>query len=152
MSTQTVIYKPSCGKFVNVSKPERPEAVRSQNGQGYLAVRHRGETYAAHRLAWFLKTGAWPEGPVSFKNGDRTDLHFSNLKCMSMREIGIRRKQPRSSKLYLAPIGVTWHVLRNRWMSRICGADGKSVHLGYFKDAQTAAASYRAAKRKLHGI
>ena len=46
---------------------------------GMISVVVAGRTYLAHRLAWLYKTGAFPEGRLTFRDGDPGNLKWSNL-------------------------------------------------------------------------
>lgn len=51
-------------------------------GYKYVTVQWGGKytSLKAHRLAWLLETGDWPEGIIDHKNGDRTDNRIENLR------------------------------------------------------------------------
>ena len=63
--------------------------------QGVLKTRIEGRTYTAAKIAWFLETGEWPEHQVQFRNGNKTDLRWSNL-CgpTSSQLVSIYREKP----------------------------------------------------------
>ena len=46
---------------------------------GMVAIVVSGKTYLAHRLVWFYKTGAFPDGRIKFQDGDPTNLKWVNL-------------------------------------------------------------------------
>lgn len=57
---------------------------RVHNRDGYVEVNLGGICYAAHRLAWVLKTGVDPIGDtVIHKNGNKADNRWENLTLKS---------------------------------------------------------------------
>ena len=51
----------------------------SLRSDGTVGISVKGRTVLAHRLAWLLSTGEWPDGMVSHINGDKSDNRFENL-------------------------------------------------------------------------
>lgn len=46
----------------------------------YRWIRIEGVDYLAHRLVWFIETGECPAGIIRFKDGNRQNCAFSNLR------------------------------------------------------------------------
>jgi hypothetical protein len=63
-----------CG---TVKSPRIDPVTGKKMGYKYIRVLHN-ETPAA-RVAWLLTYGKWPDGPVSFKDGDSENLRIDNL-------------------------------------------------------------------------
>jgi len=56
-----------------------PRPVGRVDHDGYVIIPFRGKRYPAHRLAWRMVTGEWPERRVRHLNGLRFDNRWSNL-------------------------------------------------------------------------
>lgn len=46
---------------------------------GFVTVVVQGKTYLAQRLIWLYMTGDWPAGRLTFKDGDRENLRWTNI-------------------------------------------------------------------------
>jgi hypothetical protein len=113
---------------------------------GYRRVRVLGRKYMAHRLAWLITHGHFPDGPIDHINGCRDDNRLVNLRAAT-REINNQnlRKARRNSKLGV--LGVSMD--RKRYKAQI-QVGGKVLFIGNFSTAEDARAAYLAAKRHLH--
>ncbi len=117
---------------------------------GYLVTRlGRRSLVFASQIAWALHHGHVPSFPLVFKNGDGTDIRISNLiPCDDP------SRQSATEKLSANNVsgykGVSWFSRDNCWRARIA-ADGRTKHLGYFKNPRRAAAAYRLEAARLHG-
>ncbi len=80
-------YEPDTGKFYWIKKPSSRISVGSEagsiGGKGYRQIGFNGRNYAAHRLAWRLMTGEWPELEVDHINGAKGDNRWDNLRQVS---------------------------------------------------------------------
>ena len=47
---------------------------------GYIRFEHRGEQYVAHRVAWALYYGSWPEYTIDHINRCPSDNRIENLR------------------------------------------------------------------------
>lgn len=104
--------------------------------------------YAAHRLAWLIVTGRWPEHTIDHINGDPSDNRFCNLReataAENLRHRGIMKSNKSGVK------GVHWFKQYNKWRAIIV-ARGKQIFLGHFDNIEDAKAAYRQAAVELHG-
>ena len=121
------------------------------NSSGYAVIGLRTKTYYAHRLAWFLSTGNWPENQIDHINGERADNRFVNLRqatnkdnCQNKRSaIGVDKE----NRL----LGAYFHRPSGKFLAMI-GVDGKSKYLGYFDTKEQEHQAYLSVKRKLHSF
>jgi hypothetical protein len=121
----------------------------NSNKKGYIQIQCR---MLIHRAL----TGAAPGEEVDHYNGNTSDNHRINLRLGSCSR---NRSNMRASKRGGAQMsqfrGVCLHVSRKgdtttRWRSGI-NIEGRSIHLGYFKDETAAARAYDAAALEHHG-
>lgn len=123
---------------------------RQNTGYGYGQVRwsQNGKSYAAHRLAWLLETGAWPTGYVDHANNDHGDNRFENLRdCTQSQNLGNQRRRITSKS---GVKGVYWDTRRAKWHAQIA-VNGKSRTLGRFDSKDDAATAYAKAAHETFG-
>lgn len=124
------------------------DALHSGNGCGYRRGSVLGKLQCAHRVAWAILHGAWPDGQIDHINGDRADNRAVNLRCVSHADNG--RNQKRASTNTSGATGVHWHKKLGKWQSHIT-IDRKTKFLGYFDNFDAAVAARKAAEVK-HGF
>ena len=118
---------------------------------GYIAVRvtvaGRTDVFLAHRVAWLLHYGEWPDGQIDHINGNRRDNRISNLRAVSQHANLMNVKCPVTSQTGVP--GVTWSKHAKRWIVRI-NINKRTKNLGYYLDFNEAVKIRRAAERE-HG-
>lgn len=119
------------------------------NTWGYVLVCLDGKHMRAHRVAWALMTGAWPEQEIDHINGQRDDNRWSNLRAASTLQNAQNTVRPIAGS---GLRGAYWHPKTGRWYSRIRNGLAKYIHLGYFDSARDASAAYMRAKQSLHSF
>lgn len=119
---------------------DRP--VGAPTKQGYLYINFNGATTTAHRVAWALHYGNWPDKHVDHINRCKTDNRISNLRLVD------RTQNLTNSRLYKnnksGHRGVFWYPRTNRWKARI-RVNNKIIELGYHKDKDDAIKAVQAA-------
>jgi hypothetical protein len=62
---------------------------------GYFIIKLNRKTYKAHRIAWLLTYGSWPEDQIDHINGNGLDNRLENLRDVSNRENLRNKKIPK---------------------------------------------------------
>lgn len=114
---------------------------------GYRAGHIFKKTYLAHRVAWALHHGAWPEMHIDHINGVRGDNRITNLRAVSAEDNqkNVRQRCDNTSGVK----GVDYVASSGLWRARIVKG-GARVTLGYFADV-TAAATARLSAEQVYG-
>lgn len=110
--------------------------------RGYKYGRLFNQSLAAHRAAWTIFHGEWPDH-VDHINGCRHDNRISNLRSVDRTENNRNACRPKSNKSGV--VGVCFDRTIKRWNARI-GVNGKSKFLGNFDEKSSAIAARRAAE------
>ena len=115
-----------------------------KRGLNYIIIGVGGKTYLAHRLAWRITHGDWPEFDIDHIDGDGTNNRISNLRAVNNQD------NSKNSKLYVTNksgvAGVRLHD-KSRFRSSIT-VDGKSTHLGLFDDFFDAVCARKSAENR----
>lgn len=137
-------YDPETGNLYWKVRPARnvfPGAIAgARTSGGYITTKLLGREVKAHRLAWLMTHGSWPENLVDHINGDRSDNRIVNLRqathAQNMQNVSSRK-------------GVHWRPNQRTWIASIT-VGGKRHYLGKFSDRAMAETAYREAKARLH--
>lgn len=109
---------------------------------GYLRVGINGTMYLAHRVAWAIHYGEWPDRQLDHINLVRHDNRISNLREVD--SSANRLRQVRSLTNTSGFTGVTWDRQRGKWSAQIVFK--YQIHnLGRFLDKDDAIAARKAA-------
>lgn len=140
---EVLAYREEDGALTWLSNGKAAGTLRQD---GYIQVSIDRRLYRAHRVAWLMVTGAWPEFEIDHRNMMRSDNSWANLRDVNHATNKQNERLPRgggSSGL----LGVT--RFRGRFKAQI-KRGGKSLHLGMFDTAELAHCAYVSAKRRLH--
>jgi len=95
-----------------------------------------GQNYPAHRVAYAIQTGCWPEGMVDHVDGDGGNNRWGNLRLFSDGHThGIGRRD------------VCWNRKKNIYSASIV-IDGRRNYLGLFGSREKAEKAYTLAAKK----
>ena len=89
----------------------------------------------AHRVAWLLTHGKWPEKHIDHINGNKTDNRLVNLREVTNQENHKNMKRHAGNKS--GSTGVYWSKATSKWQAYIC-IDGKQTYLGVYADLEEA--------------
>ena len=114
---------------------------------GYRYIRFNGAVYLAHRLAFALHHGFFPEA-IDHINTVKNDNRISNLRQATVAENNRnKQKQANNSTGYK---GVSFNKKTKKFQARIT-SDGTHHSLGNFATLEEAASAYAKAAGDLHG-
>jgi len=129
-------YDPVTGIITRNGKP----AGHRDAQRGYIRIMIAGKNVYAHRLAWFLMTGAWPKHGIDHINRDPSDNRWTNLRDVTQ-SVNLLNKG-------IALAGVTWYKQTGKWQATI-KRQGKLRNIGYFEDWFDAVCARKAAEAAL---
>lgn len=114
-------------------------------GRGYIGVRVNKVCHFAHRIAFLLMVGRFPDF-VDHINGVRSDNRWVNLREVDRSGNGRNMRLPRTNKS--GQMGVFWNSGKSKWTARI-KVNQRSTHLGHFDNFDEAVSVRKAAERRL---
>ena len=144
-------YNPVTGIFrwkVTRNRIQEGELAGSNTTRGYRTIKIKGESFKAHRLAWFYIYEVWPSGVIDHKNGIFDDNRISNLRDVPQVINTENKHKPRKRKTS-SLLGVSFMSKLNKFKAQIC-IRGKHKYLGVFNSEQEAHDAYMSEKRKSH--
>ena len=131
-----------CGRW-NACFSGMPAGSRTKSG--YLRIEILGRSHYAHRVAWAIHFGEWPQGQIDHENGRRDDNRTENMRDVTNAENHRNKKTPRTNTSGV--IGVFWENQRKKWHAQVEVA-GRLIHLGYFHSLDAAAAARKDAEQR----
>jgi hypothetical protein len=115
---------------------------------GYVGILIHGKRCYAHRIAWALHHGAWPDKQIDHVNGDKTDNRICNLRLATNSEngknYGINKSNTSGAK------GVFWCKETQKWRA-IIKVNGRSICKGRYADKNAAIAARQMAEIEYFG-
>jgi len=117
----------------------------SLGNKGYIRLKVDGRQYQAHRVAWLIMTGEWPENDIDHINHDRADNRFINLREATCMENARNQKLRKTNKSGVC--GVRLNKKKTKWDAQI-QVVGKIIHLGAFDKFENAVKVRKEAEEK----
>jgi hypothetical protein len=111
----------------------------------YIFIRLGYKNYSAHRLAWLISTGEFPNGQIDHIDGNGLNNAISNLRVVTNQENQKNRRL--SDKNKSGMFGVRYISSLRKWKSEIW-IDGRNKYLGLFADFNSAASARKSAENK----
>lgn len=145
-------YEPETGKLYWLPRSGVPASWNTKYAgkeaftaiaQGYRRGLLNYKGYKAHRVAWALYYGQWPEGEIDHINHDRLDNRIENLRVVTLAENQKNKTPYRNNKS--GATGVYWNTRASRWCAQIRVA-GRGVYLGLFASLKDAVEARKAAE------
>lgn len=121
------------------------ETLKSRTMLGYCQGLISGKRVKAHRIAWLLHHGRWPEFGIDHINGVKSDNRIVNLRDVPQAENNKNSSLPRTSTTGV--IGVAWHKNHQSWQAYIT-IGGQRKNLGRHADFNDAVSARREAERR----
>ena len=123
---------------------------------GYRVVFLDGAVFRAHRIAWAMVQGAWPnqKQDIDHIDHDRTNNRIENLRAVG-RETNCRNASL-SQRNTSGHAGVVWCRRTRKWQAQIA-PNRRCIHLGRFVSFDDAVAARKAAEARYgfhanHGV
>lgn len=115
---------------------------------GYRYLKVFGKLCLAHRIAWAIAYGEFPDGMIDHKDGNRLNNRLDNLRLATPGQNTFNSKVPSHNKSGFK--GVCWIKKSSKWKAAI-GFQGKQHTVGLFNTKEEAAAAYAAKAIELYG-
>ena len=159
---QLLQYEPDTGKlFWRVRSSEMFKAERdatawnnkNAGNEAFITLQSAGYRMGyvfqrgilAHRAAWAIAYGSWPDGEVDHINGIRTDNRLCNLRDVCPNENRQNQRMPATNTSGV--MGVTWSKEKGKWQAQIM-VGRKHKNLGRFEVFNDAVSARKAAEEK----
>lgn len=117
------------------------------NSCGYRDISINGVSYKAHRLAWLITYGTWPDLI------DHIDTNKSNNAIKNLRKATTSENSRNQSIKRRNSSGVPcvyWHSTRNRWVVKVT-REGREYYGGVFTNFDDAKLASEKLRKELHG-
>lgn len=144
-------YDPDTGfiywKALGGGKIKKKPAGTIENN-GYLGIVIGKQRIRAHRIAWVLHHGKWPDDQIDHINGNGLDNRICNLREATNSQNSKNTKKPKNNTSGL--IGVHFEKYTQRWRACI-KVNYKQINLGRFVNFDEAVFARKEAEKKYFG-
>lgn len=124
------------------------EAFTSTDKTGYKCGGIHCKIYKAHRVAWAIYHGKWPEEFIDHINMVRDDNRIINLREATRSENGFNREKQSNNSSGLK--GVHWSKKYGKWVAK-AKVMGKTHYFGFHDTKEQAIEAYKNSIRSIHG-
>lgn len=101
----------------------------TSDSRGYRIGSIFTRSYFAHRVAYAIYHGEWPDDQIDHINGKRSDNRIANLRAVTRQENARNMKRPKDNKSGV--MGVSWCNYTQKWKATI-NVRGRYITLGRF--------------------
>jgi len=145
-------YDSETGILTRIKSATRPDCIGrpagSINSFGYLVVSFKSRPYKAHRIAWLIYYGEWPEEDIDHIDRNKLNNSIANLRKATRSQnafnVGLRKCNTSGFR------GVSFNAEWGKWFSQII-IRGEKKFLGYFKTPELASEAYERAASEAFG-
>ena len=144
-----VKYCPETGNFywlVSTGKRKVGDLAGGISENGYCRIKLDGIKYMAHRLAWAVTYGVFPDKEIDHRNGVRSDNRVVNLREAD-RSSNLQNLQSARVDNLLSTLGV--HQKGSKFIAQL-QVNGEKVFYGRYGSVEEASNAYQKAKKKHH--
>lgn len=117
------------------------------NALGYWLIGLNYRRYWAHRLAWLVSHGQWPEHQIDHINGNRSDNRIANLRPATHAQNQQNRHTTRGNRTCFRGV----YLEKGRFFAQ-CRVMKVKYRLGTFDTPEEAHAAYLAGLRRLNPL
>lgn len=122
------------------------EAFTYRMKSGYLQGAINRKALYAHRVAWLIHYGEWPEEQVDHINGYRDDNRIVNLRLANDQLNRMNQRTPKTNSS--GRVGISFSKQSGKWHAYI-GNKNSRINLGLFASFDDAVAARDSAEKKL---
>ena len=146
----TFIYNEQTGAFARRMAHNRIKPTGTINTLGYKVIGFKSKLWLAHRLAWLYVYGVYPDCDIDHIDENKSNNAISNLRLATRSQNMQNVRNPNKNNAQKVR-GVYFHKPTGLYMAAIM-IDGKSKHLGYFKDIEAAKLARETARKCYHSF
>lgn len=121
------------------------QALKYPATNGYLTGTIMMGMHRAHRVAWAIHYGEWPDRDIDHINGNRKDNRICNLRLVTRSENMRNARIPSHNKS--GCIGVCWNKGQRSWRAVIV-VNKRQIHVGSFQTKEAAISARKVAEIK----
>jgi hypothetical protein len=138
------MYFPEQGTLVS----KDGKVLRDLRKDGYVQLYIENQRQYAHRVAWRLYYGEWPDRSIDHIDGNKSNNKISNLRLadMSQQKANARINSNNTSGYR----GVHWNTAANKFQA-LLKHRGRAYHLGLFATAKEAHVAYQKKFNEIYG-